>query len=54
VSWNMREGVATPEGRVDCSHNPWPNHPVEVRSVSLKLRSYKTAGDRELRSVDLC
>ena len=29
VSWNMREGVATPEGRVDCSHNPWPNHPVE-------------------------
>jgi hypothetical protein len=30
-----------------------PNTPLEVRSVSLKLRSYKTVGDRELRSVDL-
>jgi hypothetical protein len=36
MSWNMRQGVAKLEGRVNVSHNTLPNHPVEPTAYSVR------------------
>jgi hypothetical protein len=37
VSWNMRQGVAKLEGRVNVSHNTLPNHPVERTAHNVRV-----------------
>jgi hypothetical protein len=44
---------ATGELKIFSSGQLTPNNSVNVRSVSLKPRCARVAGDRELRSFDL-